>query len=364
MLYGQSLAVTLADTQQAVRTFLMGAAPWVPVPTITEWDNSGGGIAWYTGQNGATIALPRLRDSWVETDPWHVIHESAHVIFFYANSRGARCEERFSAMFGVNVLAMPLPAEILAEHLTRAYLAGYDGHNYPQLVGLVPFDAHLMRAFVEGLQMSDDVIEWVGPAATTNFAPGRQGNPITLIIDHWIGAGTLEAAVTYFKMDRPDNPSSAHYIVGHDGRIVHVVFDNDTAYHAGNFRVNLISIGIEHEAHPTLPPTDALYGASAWLHRYLADKYGIALVVGDTVKPHNAIVPTSCPGTLDLTRIVEEAEEMAFTQDDRDKLNRIKDILEAREPLVWMARDQRDLDVETGKPFDASKPPVDQRIRT
>jgi hypothetical protein len=53
-----------------------------------------------------------------------------------------------------------------------------------------------------------------------------------------------------------------------------------------------------------------------------------------------------------------------FTQADRDMLQRVKDILEAREPLVWIARDQRKLDVETGKTFDASKAPQDPRIKT
>lgn len=45
--------------------------------------------------------------------------------------------------------------------------------------------------------------------------------------------------------------------------------------------------------------------------------------------PHGAIVPTECPGTLDLDRIAREALE----EDDL--------FTEAYEPLVWTARLQR-----------------------
>jgi len=87
------------------------------------------------------------------------------------------------------------------------------------------------------------------------------------------------------------------------------------------------------------------------------------------VLPHHAIVPTECPGTLDLERIVREAEEEddMFTEEDRRMLKRVYDHLEAYEPLVWTTRLQRWLarairsvfpdadvsgpDVESGQPF-------------
>jgi hypothetical protein len=149
------------------------------------------------------------------------------------------------------------------------------------------------------------VIEWVGPAADPNFLTGRSGNPISLILDHWIGAGTLDQAIAHFKDSNA--VVSAHYIVGTTGRIVQVVADEDTAYQAGDWTTNLLSIGIEHEATPTLVPSDALYAASAWLHRYLADKHHLTLAAGTTVKRHRDIVATACPGTLDVERIVNTA---------------------------------------------------------
>ena len=118
-------------------------------------------------------------------------------------------------------------------------------------------------------------------------------------------------------------------------------------------------------------PTDALYTASARLHADIASRHGLALNVGTTVLPHHAIVPTECPGTLDLDRIVREAlqEDDMFTDADRAMLKRVYDHLEAYEPLTWTKRLQlwlakalstgvpsADLsgpDVETGQAFDA-----------
>lgn len=56
-------------------------------------------------------------------------------------------------------------------------------------------------------------------------------------------------------------------------------------------------------------------------------------------------------------------DDMAFTDEDRQRLDRILAILEAREALVWAARAQRGLDVERqNTPFDHSTPPIDPRI--
>lgn len=209
-------------------------------------------------------------------------------------------------------------------------------------------------------------IEWRGPVPQSNYTVGREGNAVQLIVDHWTVV-MFEGAIRRFK--DPASILSAHYVVGQDGRIAQLVSEDDTAYHAGKYDVNLRSVGIEHEAGPAMPPTDALYAASAQLHRAIADRHGLALEVGTTVLPHHAIVPTECPGTLDLDRIVREAseEDDMFTEEDRRKLDRVYQHLEAYEPLVWTTRLQRWLaqairsvfpsadlsgpDVETGQSF-------------
>jgi hypothetical protein len=210
-----------------------------------------------------------------------------------------------------------------------------------------------------------DVV-WRGPIPENNYTIGRDGSAVELIVDHWTVV-MFEGAIRRFK--DPASRLSAHYVIGQDGRIAQLVSEGDTAYHAGKFDVNLRSIGIEHEASPMMAPTDALYAASAQLHREIAARHGLTLNVGSTVLPHHAIVPTECPGTLDLDRIVRDAleEDDMFTDEDRKMLKRVYDHLEAYEPLVWTTRLQRWLakairsvfpnadvsgpDVETGQPF-------------
>jgi N-acetyl-anhydromuramyl-L-alanine amidase AmpD len=209
-------------------------------------------------------------------------------------------------------------------------------------------------------------IQLRGPIPESNHTAGREGNTVELIVDHWTVV-MFEGAIRRFK--DPASRLSAHYVIGQDGRVAQLVGEDDTAYHAGKYDVNLRSIGIEHEASPMMAPTDALYAASATLHREIAARHGLALQVGSTVVPHHAIVPTECPGTLDLDRIVREAleEDDMFTEEDRRKLDRVYQHLEAYEPLVWTTRLQRWLakairsvfpnadvsgpDVETGQPF-------------
>jgi len=209
-------------------------------------------------------------------------------------------------------------------------------------------------------------IAWRGPIPASNYTVGREGARVELIVDHWTVV-MFEGAIRRFK--DPTSRLSAHYVIGRDGRIAQLVSEDDTAYHAGDYGVNLRSIGIEHEAGPAMEPTDALYAASAQLHADIAVRHGLTLAVGDTVLPHRAIVPTECPGTLDLERIVREAteEDDMFTDEDRRMLRRVYDHLEAYEPMVWTKRlqlwlarafrsvlpgvDTSGPDVESGQPF-------------
>ena len=213
-------------------------------------------------------------------------------------------------------------------------------------------------------------IEWLGPVPASNYHIGRDGRRVAFIVEHWT-ASSFDAAYARF-MD-PRSIVSAHYLISRDGRIVQLVSEDDTAYHAGDYEANEESIGIEHEASPSLAPSDALYAASAALHADIAARYAMTLEVGSTVVPHNAIVATQCPGTLDLERIVEQSreEDDMFTEEDRRKLNRVYDHLEAYEPLTWVSRLQQWLarairsvwpnadlsgpDVVTGEPFEEAQ---------
>src|SRR5438132_3623360 len=180
-------------------------------------------------------------------------------------------------------------------------------------------------------------IQWRGPVPASNYTVGRGGDSVELIVDHWTVV-MFEGAIRRFQ--NPASILSAHYVIGSDGRIAQLVNEDDTAYHAGVFSVNQRSIGIEHEAGPAMPPTDALYSASARLHADIASRYSLALNVGTSVLPHHAIVPTVCPGTLDLDRIVHEAlqEVEMITVEDRHNINQLYDHLEAYAPLTWTKR--------------------------
>ena len=210
-------------------------------------------------------------------------------------------------------------------------------------------------------------IDWIGPVPSSNYAVGRDGERVTFVVEHWTDA-RIDSAIARFT--DPRSRVSAHYIVAQDGRVVQLVSEDDTAFHAGEYGANQRSIGIEHEASGMMPPTDAQYTASAGLHVDIASRHSLALVPDQTMVPHWAIVPTQCPGLLDIARIAQEAgqEDDMFTEDDRRKLNRVYEHLEAYEPLTWMKRLQlwlaralltgipsADLsgpDVETAQPFD------------
>jgi N-acetylmuramoyl-L-alanine amidase len=187
-------------------------------------------------------------------------------------------------------------------------------------------------------------IEWLGPVPTSNYTRGRGGNDISLIVDHWM-VSTFEGALAHFMNGGAQ--VSAHFLISQGGRIVQVVRDEDTAYHCGNWMLNQQSIGIEHEGGPNLPPmTPELYAASAWLHRKLSLDYGIRLVVGETVRRHSSIVPTQCPGTLDLDRLVNEAgggddmteaEVLEIIERNYGLKNTIAAMKQAYDPLVPLA---------------------------
>jgi hypothetical protein len=66
---------------------------------------------------------------------------------------------------------------------------------------------------------------------------------------------------------------------------------------------------------------------------------------------------------LDLMRELAGEEDDMFTDQDRTLLQRVKDLLEAEGTKVWIARNQRVLDVETGKPFNPNTTPLDPRIK-
>lgn len=145
--------------------------------------------------------------------------------------------------------------------------------------------------------------KWIG-ANSKNYGVGRQGKQVSMIVVHWI-VGRLSAADATFQ--DANREASAHYGVS-PKEIHQYVKESDTAYHAGNLAVNLVSIGIEHEGGPDIPIDENTYKNSAELIASLAKKYNIPLN-RDHVKMHKEVKigATSCPGTLNIDKLLSMA---------------------------------------------------------
>lgn len=80
---------------------------------------------------------------------------------------------------------------------------------------------------------------------------GRQGNKLTEIVIHHYGDDSATYDSSLGWLIRRGATTSAHYVVD-AGKVACIVSPEDTAYHAGNWPVNLRSVGIEN--HPIWTP--------------------------------------------------------------------------------------------------------------
>ena len=83
-----------------------------------------------------------------------------------------------------------------------------------------------------------------------HYTKGRNGRKINkVIIHHNAGNLTIKSIWDVWQTRQ----ASAHYQVDSGGRIGQLVWDRDTAWHAGNWEANTTSIGIEHADIPFKP---------------------------------------------------------------------------------------------------------------
>jgi len=91
--------------------------------------------------------------------------------------------------------------------------------------------------------------------------------------------GSYQSSIDWFQ--DPASFVSAHYLIrSSDGDVTQMVQNKDVAWHAGNWYMNMHSIGVEHEGYAAEGATwytEAMYRSSAKLVRYLSDKYDIPL---------------------------------------------------------------------------------------
>ncbi len=136
---------------------------------------------------------------------------------------------------------------------------------------------------------------------TTAFDGNRL--PISQIVIHST-VGTVASAIATFSSGSAQ--TSAHYIVGNDGKLWAGLEEYNVGYHAGNYPVNQRTIGIEHEWYQGMVITDKLYATSAKLVADICKFYGLGCNRG-VVKMHKEFVATGCPNLIDIERIVREA---------------------------------------------------------
>lgn len=115
------------------------------------------------------------------------------------------------------------------------------------------------------------------PAHKGNYTnANRDRSRINKLVVH-VAQGSYSGTISWFK-DRRANVS-AHYVLSRNGKVAQCVRDADIAWHAGNWRYNKVSIGIEHEGYADRRKTwsDAMYHASARLAAHLSKRHNIPL---------------------------------------------------------------------------------------
>lgn len=129
-----------------------------------------------------------------------------------------------------------------------------------------------------------------------HYSEGRGGKSVDKVVEHY-NAGNLTVAGCFSVWQTRE--ASAHYQVESNGTIGQLVWDRDTAWHAGNFDQNQRSIGIEHANLSDGTITEACLDNGAHLTAAVCKHFGLGrpewLV---NVFPHKYFSATSCPGEI------------------------------------------------------------------
>jgi hypothetical protein len=131
------------------------------------------------------------------------------------------------------------------------------------------------------------------PAYRGNYTNANRGAAkIDIIVIH-VAQGSYSGTINWFQ-DRRAN-ASAHYVVSRNGRVAQCVHNEDIAWHAGHWRTNTKSIGIEHAGYigNRRSFTRRMYRSSARLSAQLSRRFNIPAdrrhIIG-----HNQV--PGCPG--------------------------------------------------------------------
>src|SRR5947209_1360365 len=110
------------------------------------------------------------------------------------------------------------------------------------------------------------------PASSANYTISDRGlGDIRMIVIH-VAEGGFSSTYQWFK--NPAAQASAHYVVSSTGEVAQMVPERDIAWHAGNWDVNVQSIGIEHAGYTNRTHfPDVQYRGSARLAGTITARY-------------------------------------------------------------------------------------------
>jgi hypothetical protein len=159
---------------------------------------------------------------------------------------------------------------------------------------LVPQDVEVPQLYTAQRGRADYRRAVWRPAYGGNYTQRNRGAAeIDFIVIH-IAQGSYSGTISWFS--NPKSNVSAHYVVGRTGKVAQCVHNEDVAWHAGNWRYNKKSIGIEHAGYAGNRWPRRMYHSSARLSAYLSRRFNIP--VNHHIMGHRAVpgVATRCPG--------------------------------------------------------------------
>ena len=161
--------------------------------------------------------------------------------------------------------------------------------------------------------INGDIYSDLITSANQNIMNGqaRGDNRITQIIVHHNATTNKDVAMNTW-LESGSAGTSAHYEIT-PNEIVGCVGENSIAYHAGNWDVNVNSIGLEHvnsSGAPSWSVDGKTIENSAKLIVDICKRYGLP-INRNTIKGHNEIVATACPGGINVDQLVKRAQDIA-----------------------------------------------------
>ncbi|MFL5320080.1 MAG: N-acetylmuramoyl-L-alanine amidase [Myxococcaceae bacterium] len=178
----------------------------------------------------------------------------------------------------ISLYAGMTEAKLAQDYAEQVFVTAESGFTVETPNGIVsqqPYSTTFRRHLPQITSRQDALKEYPGAytwAASPNYTSGH--GAYTYVLIHTT-QGSYAGTVSWFK--NTASQVSAHYVVrSSDGQITQMVEHANTAWHAQCY--NSKSIGIEHEGYVNDPATwytDAMYGESAKLTRWIADRHGI-----------------------------------------------------------------------------------------